>query len=164
MPNIQIYTANNESQKLHHRCTKCNKLLGIEKKKEDIFEIKCNRCGEINSLLGDKNKQIFLTDAKGFIVYINDKVESVTGYSKEEVMGKTPALWGGQMSDAFYADFWNTILTQKKAVSVRLVNKRKDNSLYNVSMQISPILNSYGDVEFFLAMETVIENNDLKSL
>lgn len=147
-----------ESQQLHHRCIKCMKLLGIENIKEEIFEIKCNRCGTINSLLGDKNKQIFLTNAQGIIIYANDKVIDVTGYSHEELIGKTPAVWGGQMSDEFYNDFWNTILNQKQATSVKLVNKRKNKTLYEVSMQISPILNSHGDVEFFLAIETLIQD------
>lgn len=49
---------------------------------------------------------IVITDANGKIRYANPAVSLTTGYPHKEVLGKTPRLWGGLMSNAFYKSFW----------------------------------------------------------
>ena len=54
---------------------------------------------------------IIVTDNQGIIEYVNPKFCQVTGYSAEEVLGKTPRiLKGGFLTDDFYRDLWRTIL------------------------------------------------------
>lgn len=138
------------------RCKKCNKLIGKHHVHSAALEIKCVRCGHINSILEENDRQVFLTDHNGKIIYINSLVKEITGYSAPEVLGKTPAVWGGQMPETFYKKLWRTILKEKKATSFKVVNKKKNGELYNALVRISPILNAEGEVELFLGIQTLL--------
>ncbi len=92
-----------------HRCISCNKLLGVEHLQILSFDIKCVRCGYINSVDLNCNRQVILTDKDGIILYVNEEVEKVTGYSKKEILGEKPAIWGNNMSKEFYQDMWHKI-------------------------------------------------------
>ena len=139
------------------RCTKCNKLLARNHSNKDVFEVKCSRCGTLNAIFEKMADQIIITDPSGIILYTNDSLENITGYTSSEAIGKTPALWGGLMSKKFYEDMWDVISRQKKSIKVNLRNKRKDGVIYNASLRISPILNTAGDIQFYIGIETVIE-------
>ncbi len=141
-----------------HRCQHCDKLLGIEQLNLPAFDIKCVRCGHINSIVKDYERQVIITDKDGIILYVNEQVIAATGYSPKEILGKTPAVWGGQMSKEFYKNMWDEIAKKKKAIVVKATNKHKNGQLYPVILRISPILDINGNVELFIGMETITEN------
>lgn len=97
--------------------------------------------------------QTVITDPNGIIVYVNHAMEVLTGYSKKEILGKTPALWGRQMSKKFYATLWRTVKIEKQGYSGELTNKRKDGTTYLASLRITPILDDQGEVKFFVSIE-----------
>lgn len=134
------------------RCTKCAKLLARTNDALFAFEIKCVRCGSLNSLLRDIDDTVVLTDADGYIVYVNDQVEIMTGYSITEVIGKRPSIWGHNMGSEFYEKLWHTIKDEKRAVAVNIENTRKDGSRFQAMLRISPILNKDGDVVYFVGI------------
>ncbi len=146
--------------KKEHRCNHCNKLLGIDNFVLPSFDIKCSRCGTVNPILKDLDRQVLITDKEGRILYINRRIEEVTGYSAKEILGNKPSLWGGQMKPDFYKKLWHQILVEKKAVAVELTNKHKDGHLYKVSLRIAPLLDDQGEVEFFFGIETVIRDGE----
>ena len=96
---------------------------------------------------------IVITNSDGVILYANRAAESVTGFSFEEMKGKTPALWGKQMSADFYEAFWHTIKQEKKPYSGEITNRRKNGDRYLASVSITPILSAKGDVSFFVGIE-----------
>lgn len=99
---------------------------------------------------------IFLTDTDGTITYANQAVESVTGYSRGEVLGEDPSLWkSGEHDDAFYRELWETV-TRGEVWDGQIVNERKDGSLCWVDMTIAPIVDDEGGVEQFVAVDTDI--------
>lgn len=69
-----------------------------------------------------------------------------------EIIGKTPAIWGGQMSKEFYKNFWKTIKEDKKPCICEMINKRKNGELYNAEIRVSPIVNNKNEVEFFVGI------------
>lgn len=139
------------------RCHCCRKLLarGVEGIK--TFEIKCSRCGTINSLFRNIPDQVVITDYDGVIIYANENIKNVTGYEIHEIIGKRPSLWGGQMSKEFYKELWKVIKTDKKSVLVRVKNKRKDGTIYDAHLRISPVLDTQGNIQVFIGIETIIE-------
>jgi len=97
---------------------------------------------------------IVISDPEGIVIYANRAVEKVTGYKPEEAVGKkSGALWKAPMSKEYYQNLWNTIKTQKKTICDEIKNKRKNGEVYTALVTISPILNSLGEVEFFVAVE-----------
>lgn len=88
--------------------------------------------------------EVLITDLNGCIEYVNPAFEQVTGYSRYEVLGKTPSvLKSGRHSDEFYRDLWETI-SAGMVWSSRIINKIKDGSLIEEDATISPIFDGSG--------------------
>lgn len=96
---------------------------------------------------------IIITDPDGVVFYANHAAELLTGYSRQEIIGETPALWGRQMPRAFYETFWRTIKTEKNGYAGELTNRRKNGTTYLSSLRVAPILDDRGDIKFFVGIE-----------
>ena len=83
------------------RCAKCGKLLAKPDNDDGTYEIKCIRCGVINSIFKGLSDQIIVTDSEGTILYVNPIIEKVTGYELTEVLGKKPSLWVAKCLPSF---------------------------------------------------------------
>lgn len=94
-----------------------------------------------------------ITDPDGHVLYANRAAEKLTGFAIEEMLGKTPALWGKQMSREFYESFWHVVKQEKRPYLGEVTNRRKDGTKYLASINASPILDSQGRVKFFVGIE-----------
>ena len=83
---------------------------------------------------------VVVTDENGVIIYANKAVEKTTGYSKEEIISNTPALWGKQMPKEFYEKMWDTIKVKKQTFTGVVKNKRKNGQVYEAAAKIIPLL------------------------
>lgn len=96
---------------------------------------------------------VMITDTQGRIEYINDTFVSVTGYARDEVIGKTPALLkSGRTSAETYRVLWSTI-GQGDEWEGELLNSKRDGALYWVYTKISPVRNSNGYITHYLAVQ-----------
>jgi two-component system cell cycle sensor histidine kinase/response regulator CckA len=82
---------------------------------------------------------ILITDIDGTIQYVNPAFERVTGYRRDEVLGKNPRLLkSGRNEPTLYENLWETI-TRGAVWKGHLTNQRKDGTLYEVEATISPV-------------------------
>jgi PAS domain S-box-containing protein len=96
---------------------------------------------------------IFITDTHGTITYVNPAFETITGYTREEVMGKNPRLLkSGKQDTAFYKELWQTI-TSGRTWNSRFVNRKKDGTLYTEDATITPIRSISGDIVNYVAVK-----------
>ncbi len=96
---------------------------------------------------------VVITDAKGSIQYANPAFERVTGYSREEWFGRNPRLLkSGAQDGAFYEAMWDT-LARGDTWKGRLVNKRKDGTLFEEDAVISPVRDSTGKIVNYVAVK-----------
>ena len=87
---------------------------------------------------------IQITDANGMMVYVNPAFEKVSGYSRQELIGKNPKiLRSGKHSKEFWSEVWKHIISGKVWVG-RIENRRKDGSPFFTELVISPIVDSHG--------------------
>lgn len=97
---------------------------------------------------------IVITDENANVLYANKAVEHNTGFTQQEIVGKNPAdLWGGKMPKKFYEDMWRTIKIEKKAFTGEMQNVKKDGTSYWQELLVTPVLDEYGEVKFFIGME-----------
>ena len=96
---------------------------------------------------------IVVTDTEGNIQYVNPAFTTMTGYSREEVVGKNPrVLKSGHHTQSFYEDLWKTIKSGQ-VWHGDMVNQRKDGTVYNEEMRIAPVRSSAGEVVNFIAIK-----------
>ncbi|MEI7690808.1 MAG: ATP-binding protein [bacterium] len=99
---------------------------------------------------------IIITNPDGIILYANKGVNKITGFDVAEVINKkagTKELWGGLMDQEFYQKLWQKIKIEKRPFEGEFKNKRKDGDEYEVAASITPILDEFDNVIFFVAIE-----------
>jgi PAS domain S-box-containing protein len=94
---------------------------------------------------------VVITDRNGKIEYVNPSFVIQTGYTLEEVRGKTPRLLkSGRHDPIFYSKMWATILTGQPYSSI-IVNRKKDGSIFYEEKTITPLKDSLGEITHFVA-------------
>lgn len=103
--------------------------------------------------INQSSSAVVITDVNGNIEYVNDTFTKLTGYSKEEVIGKNPRfLKSGYTSREIYKKMWEDILSGKQW-SGEFLNKRKDGTLYWESVRISPVRDENGNITHFIGIK-----------
>ena len=94
---------------------------------------------DLHAAMEHAGHAILVTDADGTITYANHSMEEISGYSLEELRGRTPAvLKSGEHGDAFYQSLWETIL-DGNVWQGEMINEHKSGHRYVVDQTISPI-------------------------
>lgn len=157
-----------EKQYMDHTGSVCL----YEVRKSPVFDKEGNRLGLV-TLCHDKTAQrlveqnmrmtdaafdlleaIVITDANQKILRVNPAFTRMTGYTPEEVIGKTPAIFKSGRHDAsFYAAMWDSLL-QKKAWRGEIWDKRKNGEIYPKWLKISAVIDEEGDVRNYVGAFT----------
>ncbi|MGB8321955.1 MAG: PAS domain S-box protein, partial [Candidatus Acidiferrum sp.] len=96
---------------------------------------------------------ILISRANGIIVWVNKAFEQLSGYSRSEAIGQsTRLLKSGVHSASFYKNLWETILSGQKWQG-ELSNRRKNGTLYQEQMTITPVKNAAGQITHFIAIK-----------
>ncbi|OPY68162.1 MAG: Blue-light-activated protein [Syntrophorhabdaceae bacterium PtaU1.Bin034] len=112
---------------------------------------------ERNSILATAVEQaaesVMITDKSGIIQYANPAFEKISGFTRDEIIGKKPSiLKSGRQSAAFYKTMWETI-SRGEVWKGLLVNRRKDGALYEVEISISPIRDESGAITNYVSVK-----------
>jgi PAS domain S-box-containing protein len=96
---------------------------------------------------------IVITDATGKILWANPAFTTLTGYAAKEVTGLTPqVLKSGRQDADFYQQMWQAI-SSGQVWRGELVNRRKDGTLYDEEMTITPVFDAAGKLTHFIAIK-----------
>ncbi|MEX1138427.1 MAG: PAS domain S-box protein [Bacteroidota bacterium] len=94
---------------------------------------------------------VFVTNLDGTIEYVNPAFESITGYRRVEVLGKTPALLNSEDHDErSYQSMWNQVRSGE-TFRATIFNRRKNGEKYFVEETITPVRDSQGAITNFVA-------------
>jgi len=105
----------------------------------------------LTTAMEQAEEAIMITDAEARLIYVNAAFERVTGYRRDEVLGKTPAiLKSGHQSASFYQEMWSILLSGESWTG-RLVNRRKDGELITVQETIAPVRDTRGETAHYIS-------------
>ncbi len=115
------------------------------------------RAEQVNALLATAvehaGEGILITDRNGTILYANPALESITGYSRKDLVGLNPRIFkSGEHDTGFYKDMWDT-LSRGEVWSARLINRRRDGTLYEERQTISPVRDADGNTVNYVAVK-----------
>lgn len=154
---VEIYNAKNEKLLLevfevtHY---KEGKIIGLHGVARDVTAQK-HAEEEIRKLYYAIEKSpvsIFITNINGEIEYANEKFFQITGYSKEELIGKhISIIRSGYHDDEFIKNLWNTIL-QGNEWRGEILNKKKNGETYWNLVHISPLTDKNGKITHFISI------------
>lgn len=96
---------------------------------------------------------VFITNPDEMIEYVNPRFVEVTGYSAEEVLGRSPALLrSSNHSSQDDALIWATV-KEGRTWSGKLRNRRKNGEHFWVTASLSPVKNSAGKITHFIGLQ-----------
>jgi len=96
---------------------------------------------------------ILITDIDGNIEYANPQFYVASGYSPEEVLGKTPAiLKSGLHTRDFYRNLWQKLLNGEN-FNGEFINKKKDGTIFIEEARISPVFDENGKIINFVSIK-----------
>ncbi|MBP6342810.1 MAG: PAS domain S-box protein [Candidatus Omnitrophica bacterium] len=131
-----------------------NQRAGIEGVIYDITERKKmqNRLYIFEKSVEQTADHVMITDKEGVIQYVNPAFEATTGYSSNEVIGKTPKiLQSGRQGPEYYKKLWATILSGETFYA-QTTNKKKNGDHYVADQTISPIFNESKQITHFVSI------------
>jgi PAS domain S-box-containing protein/diguanylate cyclase (GGDEF)-like protein len=95
---------------------------------------------------------IMVTDREGTILWVNPAFTRLTGFSAEEVVGRSPRLLRSGPADDTFRELWQAI-SEGSEYRGRLLNRRKDGSLYLADVTIAPVLGASGEPTHYVAVQ-----------
>ncbi len=138
-----------------------------------LLKVKCLVC-EINKCefktlqlaLEHCDTSIVITNSNAEIVYVNQKYIEMTGYTRDELLGKNPNINRTQHNDKkLFQEMWASV-NKGNAWEGEFNNQTKKGREYTVSLRIVPIMRSDGSISHYVGSQkditkTVLENAEL---
>jgi two-component system sensor histidine kinase/response regulator len=109
----------------------------------------------------DQQASVAVTDLHGVITYANEYFSRLSGYSRDELLGRSHAIINSGMHSAdLYAAMWATILAGN-IWRGELCNRKKNGDIYWVDASIVPYKDDTGRVTQFISIRTEITQRKL---
>ena len=110
------------------------------------------------SAIDQASETIVITDHEANIIYANPAFSEITGYTKEEAIGQNPRiLQSGKTKPEVFKKMWQALVT-KKNWRGHFFNKKKDGTLYEEEVSISPLLDHTQKISHYIAVKRDITN------
>lgn len=129
-------------------------IQDITKRKEEEHRLKL-----LESVITNTNDAVIITQAEPLdepgprIVYVNEAFTQMTGYTAEDLTGKTPRILQGPRSDAHELDKLSIALRSKKSCETTVINYKKNGEEFWVNFTVNPVANDKGICTHFVAIE-----------
>jgi len=104
------------------------------------------------TLFEKTSEAMIVTDAENHFLMVNPAFTNITGYSFEEVSGKTPViLQSGKQDEHFYKNMWESLKGNGHWAG-EIINRRKNGELYPEWLNINVVKNHKGEITSYVAM------------
>ncbi|HVV72630.1 MAG TPA: PAS domain S-box protein, partial [Verrucomicrobiae bacterium] len=111
------------------------------------------RLRELSLAVEQSPTSILITDLSGKIEYVNPRLCQLTGYTREELIGRNPRVFNaGTTTPELFREMWETIRGGKEWRG-EFQNRKKSGECFWESAVIAPLRNSDGEIAHFVAVK-----------
>ena len=143
-------------------------LQDISKRKKVEQQLKL-----LESVITNTNDSIMITEAEPIdgvgprVLYVNDAFTRLTGYTAEEVIGKTPRILQGPKTDRLELNRLKECLRNWESCEITIVNYKKNGEEFWINMSISPVADEKGWFTHWISIErdvTEQKNHEIQKI
>lgn len=146
-----------------------NNINGLVAVVADITEQKrqAEQVRLLQSVVVNTNDAIVITEAEPLnepgprIIYVNEAFTRISGYSPEEVLGKTPRILQGFKTSRTELDKIRSALSRREPIIVELINYRKDGSEFWSELSVVPVADKNGRYTHWISVQRDITERKL---
>ena len=142
---FDLYRAS-EEHRSHSRSMRFGSQAVTEKQKlvAEVFQ----------QAVDQSDDSLYIMDSKGQVVFANQGFLTMSAREAKDVLYETPDSWTHKTEgQTTYAEILSDLRTRKKSFSDTMWHRRKDGTPYEASVHISPIVDEFGKVTWFIARE-----------
>lgn len=100
----------------------------------------------------DASALVSVADPHGIIIHVNERFCQVSGYSREELIGKSHNIVRHpETPSSTFVEMWSTIRSKNVWHGI-LTNRKKDGSSYRVSTTITPLMGVNGEIREYISI------------
>ena len=164
---LQVFQANKlalaDAKKLADKLTAQRAELRATNERLQQQEAETNKLAIIAART---DNSVVLTDAKGKVVWVNAGFTRMTGYTLEEMLGKTPgSLLQGPETDRATVQYMHQQLGKGEGFRVEIINYTKSGRKYWLASEVQPLRDEAGQVINFMAIQSdVTERKNSENL
>lgn len=118
----------------------------------------------LESVITNSTDAVMITEADVInedgpkITFVNEAFVKMTGYLKEEIIGKTPRIFQGAKTDKAELNKIKIALEKQTTCETEIINYTKKGKEYWVELAIAPVTNHTGKISHFISIEKDITN------
>lgn len=132
--------------------------MSYYKKAEELIKIQ-------TVALNSAYNGIIISDKDGAIVYANESMQKLTGFTKNEILGNNVNIFKSNLhKKEFFDEMWKTI-SDGKIWKGEIQNRKKNGDPYFEEMSITPLKNDNGSITHFIAIKediTIRKNQEIE--
>ena len=113
----------------------------------------------LDAAVAHLNDVVMITDVTSIdtsgprVVFVNNAFETMTGYSKEEILGATPRILQGPDTEQERLDKIRSAIASRHSLRTELTNYRKDGGVYTVAIHINPLFDEAGTCTHYVSVQ-----------
>jgi PAS domain S-box-containing protein len=140
-------------------------MMDITKQKREESQLKL-----LESVITNTKDAVMITEAEPFdapgpgIVFVNKAFTTMTGYTAEEVIGKTPRILQGPKTDKAELKKLGEALRRWESCEITVVNYRKNGEEFWMNMSISPVADANGWFTHWISIERDVTERVLSEI
>jgi len=115
---------------------------------------------ELSLVAKKTSNYVIITDRERRITWVNESLLRISGYTLEELKGKTPKIFQFEKTNPQTINYIKGKLNAGEEVKTEILNKGKNDHEYWIELNIVPLKNDKDEIYGYMAVETDI--TDLK--
>lgn len=127
----------------------------------DLVDERTAELDRLSLVARNTDNGVIITDVNQNIEWVNEATCRVSGYKREEIIGKSPRMFQYEETDSEARRTIREALKRRRSVQVEIKNRDKYGEPYWVGLYIQPIIDRKGEQQGYMAIQVDVTKNKL---